>query len=146
MSGFYLEGMMSLVDKTTIKFIAVGVVNTLFGSALMFLLYNVFGFSYWLSSAANYIAGSILSFFLNKYFTFGVKEWNVKMIVGFIINILFCYFIAYGVARPLVNTLLNDNSQRIRENLALFAGMCLFTGLNYIGQRFFVFNSRQTKK
>ena len=57
-----------LIDRTLLKFVVVGVINTLFGSAVMFAMYNLLGCSYWVSSAANYIFGSILSFFLNKHY------------------------------------------------------------------------------
>lgn len=46
-----------------IKFIIVGIVNTAVGWAVMFVLYNAFHAGYWLSSAANYIVGSVCSFF-----------------------------------------------------------------------------------
>jgi len=62
------------------------------------------------------------------------------MVVAFIFNIIISYFIAYGIAKPLINYFLHSEPQNIRENVALFAGMCLFTGLNYFGQRFVVFN------
>lgn len=48
---------MAVIDGKTIKFLIVGVVNTLFGAAIMFGLYNLAGCSYWLSSAANYFFG-----------------------------------------------------------------------------------------
>ena len=32
---------MKLIDKTTIKFLLVGVINTIVGTSIMFLLYNV---------------------------------------------------------------------------------------------------------
>jgi putative flippase GtrA len=105
----------------------------------MFVLYNLFNVNYWLSSAANYIAGSIVSFFLNKYFTFGVRKWSVFMVAAFIINIACAYFIAYGISKPALNYLLRNSPEKIRENAALLAGMCLFTGINYLGQRFVVF-------
>ncbi len=57
----------------------------------MFVLYNVFQQSYWVSSAANYFFGSILSYFLNKYFTFRYKGWDFASIVRFTINIVVCY-------------------------------------------------------
>lgn len=57
------------LDKTFLKFVIVGIVNTLFGTAIMFGLYNLAGCNYWVSSIANYFFGSILSYFLNKYFT-----------------------------------------------------------------------------
>jgi len=135
-----------IFDAKFFKFILVGIINTVVGSAIMFSLYNIAHFSYWISSACNYFFGSILSFFLNKYFTFIVKEWSLFMIIAFILNIAVSYFIAYGLAKPLVNCFLNDKPQNIRENAALFAGMCLFTGLNYLGQRFVVFNRSKNEK
>ena len=131
-------------DKTFLKFIAVGVINTLVGSAIMFTLYNAAGMSYWFSSACNYIFTSILSFFLNKYFTFGVRQWSVFMVIAFVLTIGFSYVMAYGISRPLMNYFLRDSPQRIRENAALFIGMCMFTGINYLGQRLIVF--RKTEK
>jgi putative flippase GtrA len=130
-------------DRTFFKFIIAGILNTIIGSGLMFVLYNLFGVTYWLSSASNYVVGSIVSFFLNKYFTFVVKEWNLFMVITFILNIAVAYFIAYGLAKPVMNYLLKDNSLAVRENAALFAGMCLFTAINYIGQHTVVFKSRK---
>lgn len=131
-----------IFDRILIRFIIVGIVNTVVGSCLMFILYNAAGFNYWVSSAANYIFGSILSFFLNKYFTFRIKQWSAFMIFSFIANIAICYGIAYGIAKPAMNYFLRSNTQRIRENAALFTGMCLFTGFNYLGQRLVVFRSK----
>ena len=126
-----------IFDRTILKFLIVGVVNTLFGTAVMFSLYNLAGCSYWISSAANYILGSILSFFLNKYFTFQNKERPWRQVVRFTVNIAACYLVAYGVAKPAVRMLLSGQSVSIQENAAMLVGMCLFTGLNYFGQRFF---------
>ena len=62
------------IDITTVKFLIVGVINTMVGTGVMFVFYNVFSLSYWISSASNYVVGSIVSYFLNKYFTFQSKE------------------------------------------------------------------------
>ena len=126
-------------DWTILKFLIVGVVNTVFGTIVMFSLYNLAGCSYWISSAANYILGSILSFFLNKYFTFQNRERSWGQVVRFTVNIAACYLVAYGVAKPAMRMLLSGQSVSIQENAAMLAGMCLFTGLNYLGQRFFAF-------
>lgn len=128
-----------IIDKTTIKFLIVGVINTLVGTGVMFLFYNVFHFGYWISSASNYIVGSLVSYFLNKYFTFQSKDNSFKSIVRFVINISACYLIAYGVAKPVVHYVFSFLSNAWRDNLAMLAGMGLFVILNYIGQRFFVF-------
>ena len=129
--------MKNLFDKTMWKFLLVGVVNTIVGCGTMFLLYNLAHCSYWLSSAANYVVGGIVSFFLNKYFTFQNKGWSWKQVGKFILNVSVCYLLAYGLAKPLVLALLSGQSVSIQENVAMLVGMCLYTGLNYLGQRFF---------
>lgn len=128
-----------LLDRTFWKFILVGVINTLFGTAIMFGLYNILHCNYWVSSAANYFFGSILSYFLNKYFTFNNRETGWKPLVRFTINISACYLVAYGIAKPIVARIFSNSAKTIRENIAMIVGMCLFVGLNYIGQRFFAF-------
>lgn len=131
--------MQKIIDKTTVKFLFVGVINTIVGTGTMFLAYNLLGFSYWISSAANYIVGSLVSYVLNKYFTFQNKERSIKIVLKFIINITACYLIAYGIAKPLVRMILQNQSTNIQENGAMLVGMCLFVVLNYFGQRYFAF-------
>ena len=128
-----------LIDKTVIKFLFVGVINTLVGTGTMFLLYNLAHCSYWLSSAANYVVGGIVSFFLNKYFTFRNKEKSLKQVIKFVLTVAVCYLIAYGAAKPLAAQLLEGQSTNLQENIAMLTGMVLYTGLNYLGQRFFAF-------
>lgn len=126
-------------DKTFLRFILVGLINTLFGSAVMFIAYNVFSCGYWISSALNYILGSILSYFLNKYYTFQYKEQNWHTLLKFTLNIIICYFIAYSVAKPFALWLLSATSKSVQENIAMAIGVVIFTTLNYIGQRFYAF-------
>ena len=130
-----------LLDKTFLKFILVGIINTVVGTGVMFLCYNALHFSYWVSSAMNYIIGSIVSYYLNKYFTFRNQERSWKIVIKFIVNILVCYLIAYGIAKPLVTYILSGQSVVVQENSAMLVGMCLFVGLNYLGQRFFAFRT-----
>lgn len=132
-----------LLDKTFWKFILVGIINTLVGTSVMFLCYNALHFNYWVSSAMNYIIGSVVSYFLNKYFTFQNKERSWKIVFKFIINISICYLVAYGIAKPLAARLLSGQSITVQENGAMLVGMCLFVGLNYLGQRFFAFKKEQ---
>ena len=127
------------IDGTMLRFLMVGVINTLVGCGTMFLLYNWAHCSYWLSSAANYVVGGIVSFFLNKYFTFRKKEWSWSQVVKFAINVAVCWLLAYGLAKPLVLRILEGQSLWLQENVAMLVGMCLYTALNYLGQRFFAF-------
>lgn len=130
-----------IFDQTFWKFILVGVINTIVGTVIMFACYNLVGLSYWVSSAANYIVGSLVSYYLNKHFTFKSTEKGIKPVLRFVINIAICYLIAYGVAKPLVSNILREQSKSIQENGAMLIGMFLFVGLNYLGQRFFAFGN-----
>lgn len=138
--------MKKVVDIITYKFILVGIINTIFGTAIMFISYNTLNLSYWISSALNYILGSILSYFLNKYFTFQSQGKSFNEIIRFVVNIVGCYFIAYGIAKPVVMATLTDVSKMVQENIAMLVGMVMFVGLNYLGQRFFVFKRKEEAK
>jgi len=129
-------------DKTFVKFVLVGFVNVLVGATIMFVFYNVFHLSYWVSSFSNYFFGSIVSYFLNKHFTFNYHEQGFASIVKFALNIVVCYVIAYSIAKPVMQWLLSDFSITIQENVSMAFGMCLFTALNYLGQRFFAFKNK----
>lgn len=132
------------------KFILVGIVNTLVGNGLQFLFYNLFGWNVWISSVLGYIIGSVVSYFLNKYFTFKNKERGWKPLVRFAVNIAVCYTLAYVIAVPLVNWICTVNNwtmfgwtvKKFADNLSMVAGACLFVAFNYIGQRFFAFREK----
>ena len=128
-------------DKTFITFLIVGVVNTLFGTAIMLVLYNVFGCSYWVSSFCDYFFGSILSYFLNKHFTFHYQGSDLRSIVRFALNIVICYLIAYSLALPLTRWVLESMclSKPVVENIAMLVGTGLFMVINYIGQKLYAF-------
>ena len=128
-------------DRQFLKFCLVGIANTIVGTAVMSGLYNLAGCGYWFSSAMNYVVGSVVSYFLNKYFTFKSRSQSWKEIARFVINIAVCYLIAYGLAQPLVGVMFSGLSETASDNVAMLAGMCIFTALNYLGQRFFTFKN-----
>ena len=132
-------------DHTFMKFAMVGVINTIVGTTVMFVFYNVFHFSYWVSSASNYIIGSFISYLLNKNFTFRFKEQNYWSWLRFVLNILTCYLLAYGIAKPVMHWILTGFSQTIQENVSMMLGMGLFVVFNYLGQRFFTFKKNENK-
>lgn len=132
-----------LFDKTFLRFVLVGIVNTLFGYAIMFAFYNLLHLSYWVSSACNYIFGSILSYFLNKRFTFRDESKSAMTVLRFAVNIAVCYLIAYGAARPFVRWLLQGKGQSLVDNAAMLTGSVVFVALNYLSQRFLTFRQKR---
>jgi putative flippase GtrA len=127
------------------KFVMVGIINTLVGTTIMFVFYNVFHLNYWISSASNYIIGSLVSYLLNKNFTFRFREKGYYSLLRFIINILTCCLLAYGIAKPIMHWILSDFNKIIQENISMLLGMCLFVVFNYLGQRFFAFRKKNAE-
>ena len=80
------------------KFILVGILNTVVGMGLQFLFFNLCGWNEWVSSLIGYILGSILSYFLNKYFTFKTRTRAGNQSLNLQLNIAICYGLAYGIA------------------------------------------------
>ena len=136
-----------LLNSSFIRFLIVGVINTLVGTAVMFGLYNIAGLhkwgqiGYWLSTIGNYTVGSVVSFFLNKHYTFKNKEKGKAVVIRFVINIAVCMTLAYGIAQKCVELALAGTflSQQLQGNISMLVGMGLFVLLNYFGQRFFAF-------
>ena len=145
-----MDKLKKIFDPTFFRFIIVGCINTLVGYGVMFGLYNLAGLhtwgdrGYWISSAANYVVGSIVSYVLNKHFTFRNREKGAGVVVRFILNITVCYLLAYGLARPPVNWALGGMGlgEQLQGNLTMLFGSGLFVILNYCGQRFFAFKTK----
>lgn len=155
--GFFKK----FIDKKTLKFLVVGVANTAVGMGIMLLLSFIFNStvpefaarlvftlgttdytaSYIISSAVNYVAGGILSYFLNKYWSFGNREKSKIIVAKFIITVVISYAASYLGAKPLMELLLKRSGIAVawKEFISLIAGAGLYTVLNYFGQRFFAF-------
>ena len=146
------EKLLSLFDEKMWKFLLVGILNTLVGNGLSFLLLNLVPWEAFslgskaalsLSSGISTVLASIMSYFLNKYYTFQYKGKDRGVIFRFALNIAVCYFIAYTLIGNLCIELLSSQSPWIRENVSMVVGMCSFVACNYIGQRFFAFREKK---
>ena len=132
-----------LLHNSFVRFLMVGVGNTLLSLVLMFLLEDL---GYWPSTAIAYAAGAIMSFFLNRCFTFHSEEDFLPSAWKFAVNVAVCYAVGYGLARFLIQPPQGVTAVPgvFFERLSKLTGMALYTILNYFGQRFFAF--RRTGK
>lgn len=130
--------MKRLFEGSLPRFLLVGAGNTLLSALIMLLLEDL---GYWPSSAVAYLAGGVMSFFLNRSFTFHAGGRMGREAARFAVNLAVCYFVAYGLARPAAFRVLGqlELSALWQERCAKLLGICLYTGLNYLGQRFFAF-------
>lgn len=126
------------IDASIPKFLLVGVGNTLLSAVIMFFLEDL---GYWPSTAIAYVAGAVMSFFLNRSFTFQSEEAMGRSAAKFALNVAVCYVLAYAIAQPLGGMVLGALGLEgiWLERLTKIGGMGLYTILNYFGQRFFAF-------
>ena len=49
------------------------------------------------------------------------------------------------LAKPVAAWIFSGFSVKTQENIAMLAGMCIFVGMNYLGQRFVVFREEKSE-
>jgi putative flippase GtrA len=128
-----------------VRFIMVGVVNTGVGLSVMYLLLHALGQSYWIATFLGNSIGACVSFLLNRNFTFKSKDSVSKSGFRFIVVILGCYFISYEIGRSFVEWILKNNeffSPVVKTDISVLISTCLYTLLNYFGQKLFVFSKK----
>ena len=127
-------------NSELMKFLTVGVINTLLGAAIMFVSYNLIGLSYWLSVSLNYILAGLFSFFANKKYTFKSEGKILKEFVLFILTVIICYIIAFYISKKVVG-IIEIRNIKTKENMSMVIGMLIYTVLNFILQKKIVFKN-----
>lgn len=124
-----------------IRFLAVGVVNTAVGLGLTFGVMHGWGWSYWPATLTGLAIGALVSFFLNRWYTFRVAIPTGGALVRFMLVISGSYVLAYAVSYQLTKWLLvplgfKDTQMK---DAAVLLGMAGYSILNYFGQKHLVF-------
>ncbi|RFB15029.1 GtrA family protein [Bacillus sp. HNG] len=123
--------------NTFVRFLLVGVINTLVGLSSIFLLLQVVSLSYWLSTFVGNSIGAGVSYMLNRRFTFASKAIHGKSIPLFVLVILSCYFLSFSMSKMISGFIFTQYTNEI----AVFLGTGLYTVMNYLGQKYLVFSS-----
>ena len=125
-------------NNELVKFLIVGVLNTIIGASIMFVAYNFLGLNYWISTSLNYIVAGTFSFFANKKFTFKSEGKTFQKIILFIITLIFCCFVAFYLSKK-ITFFIDISNKKLKENISMFVGMVIYTVLNFILQKKIVF-------
>lgn len=120
------------------RFSVVGVINTAVGLAVILMLMRFGGVQYIVANAVGYAIGTVVSFVLNRSWTFyhkgpvlsSVVRWGLVIAIAYAANVLVVsmsheYF---GIDRYL------------SQGLGVFAYTCL----SYLGGRFYAFSMNRT--
>ena len=125
--------------NTLLRFMYIGLINTCIGLSLIFLLLNVVGWPYWMSTSIGNGIGAIVSYFLNKNFTFKSKVNDKKGITLFVLVIVGSYIISYRLGYSLITNSLFINLGIYTEEFSVLIAAMIYTVLNYLGQRYVTF-------
>ena len=125
-----------ILNNRFVKFIFVGILNTIVGYGTYALLI-FFGFNYIISSTVSTIVGVINSFILNKKITFSDKGINKKTPFKFISVYLLSYFIG------LFNLSIFIKKLGFNPYLAGFINLFITTLISWFGHRYFSFSDNE---
>lgn len=149
-----------IFDKTYLKYNLVGLISTAVGYTVMFCMRNFINWKlligtknsdipYWMTSAANYMVAGIMSYNLNRRYTFEDTRPVHKSVFKFAACFALSYIVAYSIAKPLTLNIMShaqaSDPQLLtrNDNIAQFVGLIIFVSLNYILQRFISFNRKK---
>jgi len=118
-----------------LRFLLVGLVNTLIGIGMTLLLYHGFQTGYWMATAIGNGCGIVVSYLLNRRFTFSATTSLKTDGLRFLLVVLVSYLVAYRLSLYVIDFFLPS----FGGTGAILVGMILYTVLNFIGQNYWVF-------
>ncbi len=122
-----------------IRFLGVGVINTLIGFTIIFACMYLARLGPEISNLIGYVCGVIISFFLNKKYTFNSNKKGHKEAIRFLI----VFGIAY-TANLLVLYILIHNIHISKDFSQIYAGI-VYTVTSYLMNKYYVFTDSISK-
>ncbi len=125
-----------------LRFLLVGVLNTMIGMGLMFLLKNGLDWPYWHATFTGNTIGAAVSFLLNRTFTF---KSRVPVLTGaprFVLVVLISYILSFSFSHSItgkMNGIAVSEVYLSSDTIAIILGSIFYTITNFIGQKLFVF-------
>jgi len=126
---------MRIIDATTVRFVAVGAINTLVGLSCIYLSLYAFGLGNISANAVGYTVGIVVSFVLNKKWTFSHAGRSIPAFTRFL------GVIAVAYATNLGTVLVAAEGLGWNHYIAQALGIIPYTVVGYIGSRFFAFRA-----
>lgn len=124
-----------------IKFLLVGILNTVVGLSMMLLLNKGLSWPYWHATFTGNTTGALVSYLLNKTFTFKSKVTIQAGVPKFVIVVLATYFISFSLSQRITETMspLITFMRMETDTIAILLGSIIYTITNYMGQKTIVF-------
>lgn len=117
-----------------LRFATVGVINTLLTLAIIYLLMHL-GVDYRWANLAGYLVGFVVSFVLNRNWTFTHRGHWLGSFARWVVVAAFAY------AGNLATVVMLHQWLGIDAHFAQIGGMPVYTLLSYFGGRYFAFKA-----
>ena len=130
-----------------VKYLVVGVINTLVTLILIYVCKSIIGVNLWVSNFIGYVVGVINSFLWNKLWVFHSRShgWQVEC-VKFLVGFALCYGLQFAATWLLTNYVIYDDFLVSAFGFAVSGygvatviGMMVYTIANYIYNRLVTF-------
>ncbi|MDD3236693.1 MAG: GtrA family protein [Candidatus Gastranaerophilales bacterium] len=148
------------ISKEFIRYCLVGVVNTIAGIGSAYFCLNVVKTSYLLATTVAYIVGIMVSFSLNKIFTFKNKDTHYivqffKFVASMLPSYVISYYLGWLLAREVLSLnnvilfaskfslFLNMDYPKFIDNVAVIVSMMLYLALGFAVNKFFIFAKKK---
>ncbi|MDR6878602.1 GtrA family protein [Bacillus sp. 3255] len=139
-----MKSLRVILSGSFARFLLVGLFNTLVGLSSSFALFNLLHLNYWASTFIGNTIGAIVSYFLNRTFTFRSRATVGSSWWKFAVVIMSCYGLSYGGS-----LLLAEAAAAIwpgipagwLHNGAILVGNGVYTIGNYLGHKYFTFRT-----
>lgn len=121
-----------MIDAKLLRFLMVGVANTMLGLGVIWFSMYVLGLGIVSANAIGYGCGIVLSFFLNRNWTFNHSGSQMPALLRF----LAVTAVAYGTNLVVV---VNVRHLGINGYMSQLSGAPFYTAVGYLGSRLFAF-------
>ena len=120
---------------TLIRFLIVGVANTIVGLGTILLLQEVVGVPYRWANVSGYAVGLVNSFLWNKFWTFQSPGWQKTELYRF----FFVFLISFGVQFAVLHITIEQLG--LVDHLGQLVAIVFYTMLNYTLNRLWTFKT-----
>ncbi|MEJ8847068.1 GtrA family protein [Variovorax rhizosphaerae] len=119
--------------KQLMRFAAVGVLNTAVGYAVIFGCMYLLGLSAVVSNVLGFAVGLVISYVMNRRFTFRSVASAPREMLRFVLIFLLAYFCNLGVLLLLIK------SVGMHEGIAQVPAGIVYFGISFILNKYYVF-------
>lgn len=119
------------------RFLLVGFVNTAVGFCTILVFQYIFSAGYFLSNALGYAIGALVSYFLNKTFTFRNTRIHSEVLPRFVLTVASSYLINLAVLKFAVSNSLWQLPAAMAQGAAVLA----YTMSFYVISKHFAFKN-----